>query len=406
MTTYDPNPLSTYYMEAVLEERPTKSVRLGPRIGDRFLPLRAYSDYRIVWEKVREYSPIAGAYGMEDKPNTMDELDFETFQSDVLHWGARMTLTAKQIMFLRWAGQTNVVNANSPYGIGPAADDYRAKDAAKVAEYTRMMNEAMDNVRELLQMHALLGQIYWPPYSEDNAQIAAASLPLSMGRQKLNHAVSFLAATGSGATVTGGFHQKASQLTGISGDAGTQVAWSTTGTADPITDMGLIGDLMEDRVNLSTDNLLLLTGRRVLAKMASSTKVLDWILGKNRDREFLTIREQRDFVSTEFGFEVEFYQSKWEYVKQDEMADDKPTIHRVPFMPMGTVLIIPRPEIQEMGVLATCPAPGPAHNWQAGKYMWMVRDETPPWTTDMGMGAFWWPLVFDTDLRFRLDAWS
>ena len=97
----DPNPLSVYFMEAVLEERPTLTERLGPRIGGRFLPLKGYTSYRIVWDQVREYSPIAGAYGMEDLPDTMDELDFSTFQSDVLHWGARMTLTPKQIMFLR-----------------------------------------------------------------------------------------------------------------------------------------------------------------------------------------------------------------------------------------------------------------------------------------------------------------
>lgn len=96
MATQDPNPLSVYYMEDVLEERPVKSVRLGPRIGSRFLPIQSYNAYRIVWEKVRDYSPMAGLYAMEELPDTMDTLDFETFQSDVLHWAARMTLTAKE----------------------------------------------------------------------------------------------------------------------------------------------------------------------------------------------------------------------------------------------------------------------------------------------------------------------
>ena len=75
-------------------------------------------------------------------------------------------------------------------------------------------------------------------------------------------------------------------------------------------------------------------------------------------------------------------------------------------MNYGTVLILPNPEIQEMGVLATAPAPGPAHQWRDGKYLWMYTEPKPPFGREMGMGGFYWPLVFDNDVRFRLDAWS
>jgi len=399
----DPNPLSTFFMEAVLEERPTKAFRLGPRIGGRFLPLKGYTNYRIVWDKVREYSPIAGAYALEDLPDTMDELDFETFQSDVLHWGSRMTLSPKQIMFLRMPGQGQVSNVS--YGTGPAADDMRAKDAAKIADYTRMMNEALENVFEFLRMGSLLGQIWWPPKTAAGANIAAADVPLSMGRQKLNHAIPFLASSAAG----GGFHQAATTLTGITGGvAATGVAWNAAALADPIKDMAVIMDLLEDRMNLTTENLLVLMARRVLAHVANQTAVLNWILGKQyeRDRTFITISEIRNYVQTQFEWTIEFYQSKWEYVAQSQFDQPKPTVNQVPFMNYGTVLILPNPEIQEMGVLATAPAPGPAHQWRDGKYLWMYTEPKPPFGREMGMGGFYWPLVFDNDVRFRLDAWG
>lgn len=403
MTTQDPNPLSVWYMEQVLEERPTKPFRLGPRIGGRFLPFKEYTSYRIVWEKVREYSPMAGPYGLEDLADTMDELDFQTYQADVLHWSTRMTLSAKQIQFLRWAGQTNVANADTGYGIGPAADDYRRKDADKVAKYTRMQNEALDNVHEYMRMGALLGRVTWPPKDSAGADIAAADLPLSMGRQLLNQPYPFLAAT-----ADGGFEQDASSLTGLSGGvAADGTAWNAAG-ADPILDMSVLMDLLEGRMNLTTDNLLMLCGRLVLSHMANQTAVLNWILGQNyeRDRKVALISEIRDFVKNQFEWNIEFYQSKWEYVNQSEWADDNPSVNQVPYMTLGTVLILPEPEIQEMGVMATCPAPGPAHNWQSGKYMWMDRNEKPPWKTEMGMGGYWWPIVFDNDVRFRLNAWA
>jgi hypothetical protein len=391
-------------MERVLEERPTMIQRLGPRIGTRFLPVATYSSYRIVWEKIREYSPMAGGYAMEDLPNTMDELDFETFQSDVYHWGARMTLSPKQLMFLRFAGQVQAVNANTGYGVGPAADDYRQRDTQKMAQYTRMMNDAMDNVLEYLQMKALLGRIVWPPRDEDGNQIAAASLPLSMGRQKLNQPYGFLANSSGN---TDGFEQNATSTFGVASSiSSTGVAWNNVTTANPIHDMEVIGDLLEDRMSLTNDNLLVLMARKVLAFLGRNANILDWILGENRDRQFMTTSQQREFIQTQFGWTVEYYQSKWEYVKQDELDDTKPAVRQVPYMDYGTVLILPRPEIQEMGKIASCPAPGPAHTWQAGKYMWIVRDEKPPFKADMGMGAFWWPLVFDTDLRFLLHAWS
>lgn len=401
MATQDPSPLSVYYMAQVLEERPFRSARLGPRIGSRFLPIQGFSTYRIVWDKIREYSPMAGPYAMEDLPNTLDELDFETFQSDVLHWGTRMSFTAKDLMFLRVAGQSNITNATSPYGVGPAADDYRARDANKIAESTRMMNEAMANVMELLQMHSLLGQIWWPPRDENGNIIAAAGLPLSMGRQGLNHPVPFLAAG-----ADGGFHQTATGLVGVAGGInGTGVPWNLAGS-NMIGDMAVVMDLLDERMALSTDSLLVLMAKRVLGHQAANANILNWILGTTRDRTFMTTGEIRDFIQTQFEWTIEFYQSKWEYVLQNEFDQTHPTVHSVPYMGYGTVLIIPNPEIQQMGVVATTPAPGPAYNWQDGKYFWMERNEKPPWVTQLGMGAFWWPLIWDTDLRFRLDAWT
>ena len=252
-------------------------------------------------------------------------------------------------------------------------------------------------------MGSLLGQIWWPPKKADGTDIAAADVPLSMGPMKLNHAVPFLAANADG----GGFHQAASSLAGITGGvSATGVAWNNASSSNMIADMAVIMDLLEDRMNLTTDNLVMLMAKRVLAHQAANTLVMNWILGTNRDRTFLTPHELRDFIQTQFEWGIEFYQSKWEYVAQSQYAQVKPDINHVPFMNYGTVLILPQPEIMEMGQLATAPAPGPAHNWNSGKYLWMYTEPKPPFAREMGMGGYYWPLIFEPELRFRLDAWS
>jgi hypothetical protein len=390
------------FMESVLEVRPNVGERTGPKIAQEFLPIKDYKTYRIMWEKVRDYAPIAGAYALEDLPDTLDELDFQTFQSDVLHWGTRMTLSAKQLMFLRYAGQSNIVNASDPYGQGPAADEQRSRDAEKIAKYTRYMNTALDNVIEYIGMWALQGLILWPPLNENGVALAAADVPLSMGKLKINHEIPFLLASGG----DGSFHQAASALLGLSGGvSATGAAWNTS-SANMIVDMSVILDLIRTKMRMEPSTLLMLMDSRVMHHLSSQTAHLDWILGTNRDRDFLTVTDLRDFIKSKFEWTIRFYNSAWEYVLQRDWDTTNPTIHTVQFMPAGTVMIIPQPQVQRMGNIATAPAPGPAHQWLGGKYMWTDRDIKPPWKTEMGMGGYWWPLVRDNDVRFRLNAWS
>jgi hypothetical protein len=399
------NPLSTQFMEQVVALRPTKKAIKEGYIGERYLPFRDIDDYVAIWDATRAENPMAGFFALEDMPRPGQDLDFETFKSDVMHSSAMRTLTAKDIQGFRQPGESHL-----RYGTGFGADYFRKKNARKVAELTAWCDDALDTQIEYLRIQSLLGRITWPPVDAAGSAIAAAALPVHWGDIKVNFPIPFLAGDGT----FNGFSQAATTLaSGITGGISAQgIAWTTdTGTAassgNMIRDLEVIGQLMLERQGISPDRLEILCSRSILSQAAFNTNMLNWVLGDNKekpDRPQVAISDIKDFVKTKFGWTFGLYDAQWTYVAQNTYGNNKPTVNRVRFLPADKVLILPRPEISEMGVMATAPSPGPSRQWKHGKYFWMKVLEEPPWTTKMGMGMYVWPMISQTDVRFLLDS--
>lgn len=401
------NPLSTQFMEKVVELRPTKRAIKEGYVGQSYLPFQSVDDYVVIWDAIKSENPLAGIFALEDKPIPGQDLDFDTFKSDVMHISAMRTVGPKDIQGLRQPGEASV-----RYGTGWGADYFRRKNARKVAEVTTWSEDALDTMVEYLSIHSLLGRIVWPPLDASGAHIAAASLPVHWGDVKVNFPIPFLAASGG----LGSFSQAATTLaSGITGGLAAQgYAWNTdTGTGSTsgnmIRDMEVIGQLMMERQGLTPDRMEILCSRYILAQSAFNTNMLHWIMGNQNekpDRNMVAVGEVKDFISTKFGWSFKLYDAQWTYVVQTAYGSATPTVNRVRFLPTNKVLIQPRPEMGDMGVMATAPAPGPARQWRDGKYFWMKHLQEPPWVSEMGMGMYVWPLVFQTDTRFLLDAFA
>lgn len=406
-------PLSTYYMWDVMEMRPTKEERTKAHIGQRFLPDKDFGSYRVLWEEVRDFSPMAGFYSMTDLADPMHGLPWKTVQQDLLHSAARWIINPQDLMFLRLPGRP-AVTADA-YGTGPAAHDYRSRDQAEVAKRTTQMVEAMDNLNEYMRIHALLGRVVWPPKDDDGNTISASAMPVYWGRQALNVPFDLLAADTT--NNHGGFDQLASTLAGVNGaPAAQQIAWNVdTGTAatsaNIIKDFSVIKALMRKRKSINTKSLLALMSEDVLSWQTWNTNVLNWLLGTNRDRQFMTTDEIESAVKTKWGFEIETYDAAWEYVSMAEIGDEEPTINTVQYMKEGTVLVIPRPDYRGMGWMGHCPSPVNANGedllqWTNGRYFWKDWQTKPPFRREMGVGQFAWPLMKNLDYRFKLNAWA
>jgi len=260
-----------------------------------------------------------------------------------------------------------------------------------------------------MRIKALLGSLRWPPLDENGNVVAAVHMPVYWGRQDVHANYPLLAASAAG---DGAFEQNATTLIGLVGGVnGAGFAWNNAANSNPIQDFAVIEDLISERMSVSADNLLAICSRRILSHLARNTAILDWLLGLLRDVKFVTTPMIKDAIKGQWEWDIETYDSKWEYEFADELDTANVTIHSVPFMPVGDVLILPRPDYTGMGFLGTCPAPVNADGddllqWQFGRYIWRDFPTKPPFKREMGIGQFAFPLLKNLDLRFVLHAWA
>ncbi len=404
-------PISTYYMWDVLELAPDKDQRTQSHIGSRFLPDKDFGSYRIIWEQVREFSPMAGFYAMTDMADPIHKIPWATIQQDLVHSAARWIIMPEDLMFFRLPGQPAV--HSQAYGEGPAANWMAEADRAEVARQTAQLNESLDNLNEYMRIQAMLGRLRWPPRDADGNAIAAANAPVYWGTQAIDIPWPLLAAAGG----HGGFEQSASTLSGVSGGvAAQQVAWNvidqaTAATnANIIRDFGVIASLMKKRKSIASKDLLAVMSEDVIAHQAWNMNILNWLLGNNRDREFVTEPEILDAVKTAWQWTIETYDAAWEYVSMTELNAEEPTINTVPYLNPGTVMILPNPEFRSTGFLGHCPVPvvtdgNDVLQWRNGRYFWKDFQTKPPFRRELGVGQFAFPLLKNLEYRFVLHSW-
>jgi hypothetical protein len=405
-------PLSTYYMWMAFESLPTAEQRKQAYIGERFLPNKDLGSYSIVHEEIQEFLPIAGFYAMTDLADPLHDLPWKTIQQDLIHSAQRWIINPQELMFFRMPAQPP--GRSQWYGEGPAANDFRQKDQETVARKTKQMVLALDNLNEYMRINALRGRLLWPPRNAAGAVIPAADRPVYWGRQALDLPYALLAAGGG----HGGFDQAATTLAGVAGGVTAQgVAWNAVTpvaatSANVIRDLTVIKSLMKKRKSLPSQNLLCIMSEEVLGWQTWNTNVLNWILGLNRDREFLTPEEILQAFTTRFSFTIETYDAVWEYVRPQDMNLAQPPVNSIEFLPVGEVLIIPKPEYVGMGYLGHCPNPFIESDtedllqWTNGRYFWRDFMKKPPFRREMGVGQFAFPIMINLDKRFRLQAWA
>lgn len=407
-------PLNTYYMWDVVETLPTKSYRKGLHIGQRFLPAKEFGSYHVLWEEIQDFSPIAGFYSMTDLADPMHDLPWKSVQTDFLHSASRWVIKPQDLMFFRMPAQPAV--SSQFYGTGPAANNFRERDAETVRRRTEQMVEAVDNLNEYMIIKALLGRLVWPPRDNQGNEIALVDRPVYWGRQALNMPYAFLAADA--VNGHGSFNQAATTLAGVANGVTAQgIAWNVdTGvaatSANIIRDFSVIKSLMKKRKGLAAGGLHAIMSQEVLDWQTWNTNVLDWLLGRQRDVKFTTPEEVTQAVQSKWsGFTIETYDSQFEWVDPGDMNQNEPTIYMQEFMPIGNVLILPKPDYVGMGWLGYAPCPFLADSadllqWTNGRYFWRDFQTKPPFRREMGMGQFAFPLMKNLDKRFLLDAWN
>ncbi len=391
MPFYPNDMLSYTFLTRVVNEKPSKEAIKQSYVGTQLMPFREVPTRKLSWDVVFSENNLAGYYGPKGQAVPGDDILFSTVFANLIDIKASRELDPDQIMTMRGPGALTVFNAAAQV---PELQAKVQLEQRHVAERLDWCNSAVDSQVEYTIWQLLsTGQVMWPPLDSAGAAITSP-MPHWNANQRLR--VVF--------PMRNEFKQKASTLVGYNGRVNTtgRVAW-TNAAADIIQDLEIILELVLETTGVSMEGATVWMSRTLLSKLAFNSTLLTWIAGSNKEqqgaRQFASVGEIKTFLETKLGWKIQTYDAHWTY--RQDTPNSKPTIHRVPFMGRGKVVIIPQG--MDLGYMATTFLKQGDGNYRSGKYAWSYEQPKPPHEMELGVNVVAWPVVEQYDW-FILDA--
>ena len=383
------SPFSRTWMDAALEKRPTKPSIQQNYMGHTFFPLKRVWEYELTWDLVKAANHLAGVYAHDGVPIPGNDPDYENLATDVMHMMASRIISPGIVMKLRQAGELPINNQ--------LVRSARARLLTHIGTRLASCQDEIEAEAEYLCMHALQGEIRWPPRNWDESAITPA--PAYWGD------VAFVMSMGYGATFT----QDASTLVGHNARAGGGAVWSDYTNSNPILDLEVIAEYINEQTGLNAWGAKILMSRTLLSHMAQNAQVLRWIRGDTGSppdsmTRFINQADLKAYIQTKLGYEIVLYDSQWTYESNLSSASG-PTETRIKFLKEGRCIILPQGVVGSgITYFATAPDLGAPDGENLGLYTWSAGMDRPPWTTEVGAGIHGFPIMKMTEGIFILDA--
>jgi hypothetical protein len=271
----------------------------------------------------------------------------------------------------------------------------QARVANKISADLAWCNAAVDAQLEYMAMHALQGNITWPPVDNDGNAISPA-MPHWNADMVVN--IPF--------NLPANQNQAATTLTGYNSRTGSGNAW-TSDSATPFNDLSIINEYMIKTLGVPMHGGRIVMSHVVLEYLTRNTDVLNWLAASDRSqpgaRQFADLDEVRNAIKTKFGWTIETYDSQWTYATN--VPTEQSTITRVDYLKEGRVLIFP-PSTSGVGNMLVAPQESePGGAWIWGKMGWSYTDPKPPFDVELGVNAVAWPKFEQYDW-FLLDSYN
>lgn len=371
MATF-PNPLTTQYLDAAIQARPTSQAIRQSYIGLSLMPMKAVPDYELTWDIIRQQNHLSGIYAMTGAPIPGDGPDYEQLIADVVNIMGSRELDEQTVMTLREPGelslQSRVLNAA------------RSKARRKLREMLGQCDDEVDATIEYLIMHALQGSIVWPPRDASGSVIA--SIPAYWGDAVFTLSMGLRAA----------LVQDISALSGHSARPGGGQNWKHA-SADPVLDLEVIAENTTELTGLNMEGAMLIMSRSVLSWMATRPNVLLWFRGAHEGQKFINTAALKEFLESQLGYVVKLYDSKWTY-SVPTASPSGPVESSIRFLKEGRMLVIPKAALgSDTAYFASPPTSGPEDAYNPGKYTWALKEKRPPWSWDLGVGIKGFPIL-------------
>lgn len=391
MAFYPNHMLNSAYLIGAVNNRPSKEAIRQQYVGLKLLPWQEVPERNMVWDVMESENNLAGVYAPKDRATPGDDLSFGSVFANLVDVKASRMLDPWAVQSLRDPGMPSVYKAGgSAYavqGIQQRLKDHFNKRLA-------WCNEVVDSQVEYFAMHALQGQVVWPPVDNDGNDITYPMPHWGDSALSINF------------PLPANQNQAVTTLTGHASRTGGGYAWSDATNADPLKDLRVIDEYMLKTLGITLKGGRILMSTVTLNKMIECTKILDWIAGSNKEqqgaRTFVAEEDLKTFVKTKTGWTIETYDANWTF--RTRSPGSNPTITRVDFLKEGKILILPAGEaVGNMATTLVKAEPGPSGKWVYGKFGWSKDEDEPPYGIKIGVEATAWPR-FDYYDWFVLDT--
>lgn len=387
-----PNALSTRFLDTAIRERPDWEDQRAQYIGTSLLPFRSVEDYELTWDVIQSANHIAGIYAMDGTPIPGDDPEFYQMMSNVINVAASRKLDEQTVMTLREPGELALKSR--------VLQGKRAKALRMLRRKVRSADNEVDTVVEYLIMHALQGEIVWPPVDNSGSTISGA--PPYWGNASFTLDLSFRAA----------FVQDISTLSGWDSRSGGGYNWKHA-SADPVLDLEVIRELMTQTTHLPAYGSTLIMSEQVMSWLATRANILYWFKGTTGPAtdggaysRFIDSVALQNFIKTRLGYNIRLYDAAFTYESNKGSASGQ-TENYVNFLTPGKMIVIPPGALTPNNAyFATAPISGPNDAYRTGKQTWSEKMTKPPWTWEIGVQLKGFPILKTTQEIGVFDVFS
>lgn len=392
--------LTPVFLWRLVEKRPNDGKR-GFRqryLSPEMAPFENVWTRKVLVQRSKEQNPLAGFYSEKGEALPATDIGYD-----------QMLMGLQDIKATRYLDPdlySEIVEIGE-LAVGTSANTqiFKRKSATvlkKLNSFMAFCDDQVDTSMEYLFMHALQGQIDWPPTNDTGAAIAnppdywnghnyIGSWPYPIEANK-NQAITTL-----------------TDYEGNNPGASIRTAWNDT-SADILGAIRTIKELMLELYATDLTGGTMIMPTTLYNDFLTNTGILNWVAGANKEQEgarrFMSDEELKTVLRSFHDINIRRYDSFWTYETAPTSPHQDTTTTKVKFLKPGKVIFIPPGGVNcKMGTVPLKTGPGASATWRPGKFAWTYEAPKPTYPIQVGVNVVAWPLFEDGHYDwFILDA--
>lgn len=390
------NPVTPEFVMTAINERDPEGALARNYIYKRLFPVTPVPEENFAWEyQVNDQRLLAGFYSVDGRPVPAHEIDNTIMFAKVAHLMASFVVDNTFIMNNKKVGQLIKKFGEEIFADSTISGPAQRAQQALLGKVWRM-DDQIENSIEYLATSALQGTIYWPPRNP-----VTGGLVLQLDNLEPYWGEIVIEIT---VPIPALHRQHATTLVSQSGTAGKGVKWDDYDNSDPIMDLDVVREQIQDTTGEYPERLTLILSRKVIRHLGRNKNIIKAIRGSGQfgiDPGMIRTKQIIDYLNEYLDVDIIEYNAKWTYRATNGITKARSV--QVPYINPDLVIIYPSSGKEAIGITATAPSQNQNGEFKPGKFAWTAKSDRPPFATEMGVGMTAFPAAQRWDNFFTLD---